>query len=357
MASSTSLDSSTYIYKLVAINTYLVSISSDDNLRVLDPRTLALRENINTVSRGITCLNGFQDRDFLIAGRDGLVKCLDAREKRMTFRFGEVNSTPIVSMACQENLIATGTELTGSQAPITVWDVRHLRNPVLLYDESHSDDITELSFHPSHRSILLSGSIDGLVNLYDTTITDEDDALTQVFNHGSSIAHAGFLSDDEIFALSHDEIFSIYETTDHTDAQTPVPAHVFGDLRSQLQCEYIVDLINSGSTGPVLGAGSHSLHQLDIVSLHHGSAWNLDTSDGLRLPGAHSQDVVRSMCFSNDGNYIFTGGEDGLIKAWRSSDGPPIGTFTTPPKPKHSDKKRKDYISPHKEERARFQPY
>ncbi|KAL8783680.1 MAG: hypothetical protein Q9213_004474 [Squamulea squamosa] len=257
VTSSTSLDPSTYIYKVVAINTHLVSISSDDNLRVLDPRTLALKEIFNSVSRGITCLSGFQDRDFLIAGRDGLVKCLDARDEWMSFRFGEVNSAPILSMACQGNLIATGTELTASQASITIWDARRLRNPVLLYHESHSDDITDLSFHPSHHPILLSGSIDGLVNLYDTTITDEDDALTQVFNHGSSIAHAGFLSDDEIFALSHDETFSIYKTTDSANAETAVPAHVFGDLRPQLQCEYIVDLISSGLTGPVLGAGSH----------------------------------------------------------------------------------------------------
>lgn len=136
-------------------------------------------------------------------------------------------------------------------------DSRDTSQPLLEYVESHNDDITELSFHPSNPSILLSGSIDGLVNLYDITITDEDDALIEVFNHGSSISHAGFLSDNEIYALSHDEIFSIYDTAGFHQDDAHESTHAFGDLRPQLQCEYIVDLVSSASTGFVLAAGSH----------------------------------------------------------------------------------------------------
>lgn len=195
-------------------------------------------------------------------------------------------------------------------------DARASKRSLLQYVESHSDDVTDLCFHASHPSILLSGSTDGLVNLYDTTVTDEDDALTQVFNHGSSIAHTGFLSDHEVFALSHDEIFSIYDTNRSDHVEAPTPTYALGDLRPQLQCEYVVDLVSSGSTGPVLGAGSHrfafinsssfsglqqsSLHQLDVVPLRRGSEWTLDTVNTLRLPGAHGEEVVRSLCFSRD---------------------------------------------------------
>lgn len=154
------------------------------------------------------------------------------------------------------------------------------------------------------------------MNLYDTTIIDEDDALTQVFNHGSSIAHTDFLSDDELFALSHDEIFSIYQFTDSHEDGISHSAHAFGDLRPQLQCEYIVDLVSSGSIGPVIGAGAYrsahpptpstsdsrkpSSHHLDIVPLHRFSNWTLDIANALRLPGAHGEDVVRSICSSDD---------------------------------------------------------
>lgn len=99
--------------------------------------------------------------------------------------------------------------------------------------------------------------MDGLVNYYNTTIVDENDALVQVFNHGSSIAHADFLSDDKVFAISHDEIFSIYDTKDDMPSVEQDSTHTFGDLRPQLHCEYVVDLANPRSSKPVIGAGSH----------------------------------------------------------------------------------------------------
>lgn len=66
--------------------------------------------------------------------------------------------------------------------------------PVHTYSESHSDDVTSLSFHPSssHSEILLSGSTDGLLCTYDTRIADEDDAVLSVGNTGASLARAGW---------------------------------------------------------------------------------------------------------------------------------------------------------------------
>lgn len=62
------------------------------------------------------------------------------------------------------------------------------------------------------------------------------------------------------FGLSHDETLSIYqiETTDDEDASVEVSeAKKFGDVRALLGCEYVVDVVNHGSEGPVLVAGSH----------------------------------------------------------------------------------------------------
>jgi WD repeat-containing protein 89 len=102
--------------------------------------------------------------------------------------------------------------------------------------------------------VLLSGSTDGLVNIYDTTIVDEDDALVQVINHGS-IHHAGFLHDDTIYALSHDEVFSIHLST-HPDnpAEDPGAIH-FGNLREPLGCEYVAQAIHT-KLGVFLAAGN-----------------------------------------------------------------------------------------------------
>lgn len=92
------------------------------------------------------------------------------------------------------------------------------------------------------------------MNIYDTTVTDEDEALVQVINHGS-VHHAGFLSERTIFALSHDEHFSVYPATDPDDAsQEPDPVN-FGDVRDPLGCEYVAQLC-VGTQGPYIAAGN-----------------------------------------------------------------------------------------------------
>lgn len=117
----------------------------------------------------------------------------------------------------------------------------------------------QLSYHPTQSSCLLSGSTDGLVNIYNTAILDEDEGLVQVFNHGASISHAGFLPESALYALSHDETLSIYDLAnpeDDSSKDNPQNPIKFGDLRPQLGCEYVVDILPTNG-GAIVGAGSH----------------------------------------------------------------------------------------------------
>jgi WD repeat-containing protein 89 len=121
----------------------------------------------------------------------------------------------------------------------------------------NNDDITDIHFHPSRHNHLLSGGIDGLVSIFDTDVQDEDDSLLQVVNHGP-IHKAGFLSDEVVFALSHDEQFSIHAVTRDAECTTPfagslsesanpitsdIPPVHFGDLRPILHCDYVIDVL------------------------------------------------------------------------------------------------------------------
>lgn len=109
--------------------------------------------------------------------------------------------------------------------------------------------------------------MDGLINIYDTTIEDEDDALLHIINHGSSISHAGFLSEKEIYALSHDESLTVQSLDDPDGEESAAstadhhhPRTIFGDLRPILKCEYIVNVLplsRSKNNGAIVGAGSH----------------------------------------------------------------------------------------------------
>lgn len=61
------------------------------------------------------------------------------------------------------------------------------------YSEAHSDDLTTLSFHPTLPHVLLSASVDGLINTYDVRVVDEDDALLTTAKAGASLGDAGWM--------------------------------------------------------------------------------------------------------------------------------------------------------------------
>ena len=120
--------------------------------------------------------------------------------------------------------------------------------------------ISKLAFHPTLFHKLLSGSTDSLINLFDTSLAEEDEALISITNHGSSIHRARFLSLDTFFGLSHDEAFSLYQIgpSEQTNEATGKSDHLgFGDLRGVLNCDYVVDVLSDGDIGSaVVAAGS-----------------------------------------------------------------------------------------------------
>ncbi|KHN71015.1 WD repeat-containing protein 89 [Toxocara canis] len=60
---------------------------------------------------------------------------------------------------------------------VQLWDVRNIVSPLHSYSRSHSDDVQAVSFSFDQPSLLISGGADGLVNIFDSRIPNEDDAL------------------------------------------------------------------------------------------------------------------------------------------------------------------------------------
>jgi WD40 repeat protein len=136
-------------------------------------------------------------------------------------------------------------------------DQRNPSAPSISYVESHTDTITSLQLHPSHPSLLLSSSTDGLVNIFDISQPDEDDALFQVINHRSAIAHAGFMfPSTDIYALGTDETMSLYALQSQKEEEEEPAPRAFGDVRESLGCEYLVDMHWVGGQ-PFIAAGKH----------------------------------------------------------------------------------------------------
>ncbi|GJN75956.1 hypothetical protein PLICBS_010067 [Purpureocillium lilacinum] len=326
-----------YVLDLHRTAAGLASITSDQRLTLLDPTRFgggSAAANAWALGHGggVAALRVFDGPAGLVctAGEDGGVAVWDLRaagEAARVARF-KASDAPILSMACSASTqtIAVGTELTNHTASIYLWDVRSTPSPRAHYQEVHSDDVTTLSFHPAQPALLLSGSTDGLVNVYDTRVADEDDLTLQTLNLGASIHHAGFLTDTEVYALSHDERFALYDVAEHRASGDATQA--FGDLRKALAGEddvpvqYVAGVTpKTDGSGAVIGAGSQDKQHFELVFMARdptrGQEWVLDRANGVGLPGAHGEEIVRSFCFFDEEQLVFTAGEDGNIKAWR----------------------------------------
>ncbi|EAU39322.1 conserved hypothetical protein [Aspergillus terreus NIH2624] len=338
-SSSLSLAEGNYIYSIAPASPgSFAAISSDDSLRVFDAAGLARVSVVAADTHtGVTSLRSYSVDQQLLAtgGRDGKVKLWDLRSGKKNSAVMEVETCKLRSPRIVGSLLPPDQQpRCGNRAGLLPG-----HRSVLIPRPAQ----TPLQYHPTRPDIFLSGSTDGLVNIYNTTIADEDDALVQVINHGS-VHHAGFLTEKTIYALSHDEVFSIHPATD-PDEQTQEPDPVqFGDLRQPLDCEYIAQLC-IGSQGPYIAAGNKMDKRLDLIPLVADPTWRFDQENLWRLPGGHGEEVVRSVYL--DEQSVFTGGEDGFVRVWKAG-GEEMET-ESPVKASRPEKKNK--------EKGRFRPY
>ena len=208
--------------------------------------------------------------------------------------------------------------LVGLRCSCRPRDIRSLSAPKRHYSELHSDDITELRFHPTQPTHLLSGSSDGLVNILDTAIADEDQVVCQTFNHNAGIHRAGFLNDTDVFALSHDEKLALYTAAEKVECGAAIQD--FGDMRSVLDCQYVANIypkVTGASFAVGAGAAKQKIFGLVHLAKDGAGKWKLDLENTVGLPGAHDEEIVRSFCFLDDQQIVFTAGEDGCVKSWR----------------------------------------
>ncbi|XP_066137441.1 WD repeat-containing protein 89 isoform X2 [Euwallacea fornicatus] len=135
----------------------------------------------------VNCKFSLSNQNLLYTtSNDGTVKLWDLRDpKSAAATFKDENSQPkslnSFDVSPCDRLLAAGTELTAGDAFILFWDVRNVK---LLggYWQSHTDDISQVQFHPTDSNKLMSGSTDGLINVYDLSEQNEDDALQECLN-------------------------------------------------------------------------------------------------------------------------------------------------------------------------------
>ncbi|KPM45981.1 hypothetical protein AK830_g675 [Neonectria ditissima] len=303
------LGADVYVLDVLRTSAGLAATASDQTLSLLDPGRLSQGpvQRLATDHGNVAALRVFDGDAALVctAGETGTVALWDLRQGARVAQFQAVNTT-----SPHRHL---------KQLTILNRDIRSTPAPKAHYQEVHSDDVTDLAFNPGNAAVLLSGSTDGLVNVYDTRVADEDDLTLQTCNHGASVHRAAWLGPTELAALSHDERCALYDVAEERSSGDA--ARDFGDLRKVLGCQYVADVTPKvDGSGAIIGAGSQDNQMFELIFLTrdpNGQGWALDRANSVGLPGAHGEEIVRSFCFFDEEHVVFTAGEDGNVKAWR----------------------------------------
>ncbi|KAG5357244.1 putative WD repeat-containing protein [Yarrowia sp. C11] len=321
------LSSKEYVLAIVPVPARKsVAVALSDNSIYLV--SLDLSQSSKVVNKSHSRVVGMKnfDASTVISWGDDGVKLWDLREQNsdpnkplLHMKQGSL-AGPIVSCDFRDNIVVGGSELVGTDAGICLWDVTKPKAdgmPFIEFPDVHNDDVTELRFHPTRDNIVVSGSTDGLVNVYDIKETDQDEVVKQVFNHDSSIHCAGFTSSNRVYVISHMETLSIYEMDFEKDDEVAREPLEFGDVRGKFGCEYVVDIVPGYVISGSNNADTYAPGQVQLLPFRNETVTYENEAAGVvTLNEAHGVEVVRCVYLDAANNAVYTGGEDGYIRLW-----------------------------------------
>lgn len=313
-------------------SSHLVAVSCSNHcIRVYNKQTLALVQQFQGHSAPISGIRFAQTNSQLLysASCDGTLKCWDVRSSStdavQIFKGYPNNAFASFDISCDDLVICAGTEKIKEDTYMVFWDARSGTNtdypgaqgPLGVYSETHNNDITQVRFHPSNPNMVASGSMDGLVNIFDISQETEDDALLATCNSDSSVSFIGWSGKQhqQIFCLTYDEGFFLWDLA-HLHNDEPITLVKMQDARKSLK-------LDSGSLEYLIGGFYHKKADRLFVlgGSHMGKLHFLDCEAGgltymYSLREGHSA-IVRAFYWDPEDNSLLTCGEDSQLVLWK----------------------------------------
>lgn len=234
----------------------------------------------------------------------------------------------VASLGHKERISAVAASADGALLAMALGRIIHfydmraglaaLTAPLAVYDESHSELVSQLAFHPSLPHYLLSGGDDGLVCIFDTRISGEQDAIVSVLSVGCSLARFGTFGPHAAFAYALDTTggLSLWNCGS-AERMGDFPALSMRLSEAGLPGTYLVDcLYNEASNALYVLAGD------DAGRLVWCAVTPTDVKPVAPLTGGHTSTVraaagvLVQVGTAAGGLVVFTGAEDGSVQQW-----------------------------------------
>ncbi|KAL9700637.1 hypothetical protein quinque_004078 [Culex quinquefasciatus] len=271
--------------------------------------------------RGVRFFNG--DPNLLMAcTEEGVVSLYDLRLGKSVFGFEDGSEGPRKTMTTfdvnqNDRVLCASTEVQkGGDSFLLFFDIRE-RKFLGSYWECHSEDITNVRFHPSNPDLLVSGSVDGLINVFDISQPTEDDAMQYCFNVDTAIESLNWhrnpgTGKDWVSCVTTTNGFQLYDV-ESQDPEVEFDREKITEFicrKSSIDCN-VVGAYNEGDGALTLLAGSNYNKGECLRSLRYS-----DKSFQPFQNFLHNKQIVRASVYSEKENALITTGESGLITVW-----------------------------------------
>ncbi|KAJ2670093.1 hypothetical protein IWW42_004169 [Coemansia sp. RSA 1085] len=323
-AASTSLGHSgdVYIYETistphgVAVSTSARQIQLYERFGVSPLRTLEYHNDQITQIR-------MREQSLMSSSRDGQIAIWDLRQSTNTPSLVFKSEDPVLSfdLSADNSMLVGGTQLNSDyMAKIQFWDPRNAGMPIKMFEDSHSDDVTQIHCNPNAPKQILSGSTDGLLCTFDLSQPDEDDALQFVANTGASVSQCGYFGPDSQFIYAQSDMETLQLWTNEATRLAD-----FGDVRELGQGDLKIDYIVKCKYDPngqrlymVAGTNDGEVHLLHI---------GVDSMEHIQKLPRGNTGVVRGFDWELADGWAVAGCEGGQL-AWWSKEEPPKASIS-----------------------------
>lgn len=319
--------------------------SSDHTIRLYDPATgQPVGEPLEHTGAVLHVAFNPQDSTMLAsAGSDNTVRVWDIQTGQLIGHplTGHTKQVWSVAFSPDGRILASGS----ADSTIMLWNIATQRPVGTL--TGHARDVSSVAFSRDAR-LLASGSADGKVILWSVTDPAKP-KLIKAFDHGSWVRSVAFSPTDTLLASSGGNEIKFWNTSQLTQSGAALTSHtnsvvsvafspdgktlVSGSLDRTLRRWDVATRQPRGTpltshTGWVWSVAFHP----NGHTLASGSwdttviLWDIDAHQRLGTPRT-AQFVVTDLAFSSDGQFLASGGDNGVVVWNRETNGPAMPAF------------------------------